>query len=70
MAVRIDRAATRKTIKADGAEVTELTDTDGKEITNVWVQDGYVYWDDPGACTVHVGSAWEFAQWCIARIIQ
>lgn len=63
----IDRTKTRTRTKADGSVVTELTDTNGREVTNVWVTDGHVYWDDAGAGTVHVGTAWEFAQWVMMK---
>jgi hypothetical protein len=64
----IDPSKTRRSRKANGTEVTELSDSEGKEVTNVWVEDGHVYWDDPGAGTVHIGTAWEFARWCMLRM--
>jgi hypothetical protein len=38
---------------------------DGAELTEVWVNDGDVYWDDPGAGTVHVGTPLEFHEWMV-----
>lgn len=56
---------TRTVTKADGIPVTEIETPDGSELTGVWIQGGHVYWEDPGACTVQVGTPLEFHEWMV-----
>jgi hypothetical protein len=44
---------------------TEILTPDGEELTAVWVVAGDVYWEDPGAGTVHVGTPLEFHEWMV-----